>query len=165
MDVFVTGGTGVIGRPAIRRLISEGHRVPGLAHSEQATEKLRALGAEPIRADLFDRDAVMAAVRGADAVLHLATRIPLMTRMGKREAWRETDRIRREGTRNLVDAALAADVATFVYPSLAFVYPDGGDRWIDAASMAPGPASPQVVSTLDAEAEVARFTAQGSRGI
>jgi nucleoside-diphosphate-sugar epimerase len=165
MDVFVTGGTGVLGRPAIRRLLEEGHRGRGLAHSEQAAEKLRALGAEPIRADLFDRDALMAAVRGADAVLHLATRIPPMSKLGKLEAWRETDRIRREGTRNLVDAALAADVDTFVYPSFALLYPDSGDRWIDADSVAPSPASPHLLSTLDAEAEVARFTAQGRRGV
>ena len=54
--------------------------------------------------------------------------------MRPRSAWVENDRIRAEGTKNLVDAALATGAQVFVYPSFAFVYPDSGDAWIDAAS-------------------------------
>jgi nucleoside-diphosphate-sugar epimerase len=55
-------------------------------------------------------------------------------------------------------------VATFLYPSLAFVYEDGGDGWIDADSARPDPAT-GVAATLTAEAEVERFSAGGGRGI
>ena len=165
MDVFVTGGTGVLGRPVVRALVAAGHRVRGLAHSEAAAEKLRRLGAEPVRGSLFDPASLRAAVAGAHAVLHLATRIPASTAARKRDAWRENDRIRREGTRNLVDAALAVGVGTFVYPSVCFVYPDSGDAWIDAATASPEPTADVLPSTLDAEAEIARFSAQGGRGI
>jgi nucleoside-diphosphate-sugar epimerase len=53
--------------------------------------------------------------------------------MGKLASWHENDRIRREGTHNLVEAALAeGGVHVFIYPSFALVYPDSGDKWIDA---------------------------------
>ena len=165
MDVFVTGGTGALGQPVVQRLVAAGHRVRGLARTERAAETLRRLGAEPVRVDLFDAAGLRAAVAGADAVLHLATCIPPPTGMRKRGAWEENDRIRREGTRNLVDAGLAAGVRTFIYPSVVLAYPDRGDAWIDASSTAPHPVSDVVQSTLEAEAEVARFTAQGRRGV
>ena len=104
-------------------------------------------------------------MRGADAVLHLATRIPPLTQAHKPSAWRENDRIRREGTRNLVDATLAAGVATFIYPGVCFVYPDSGAAWIDAATTLPRPIADALDSTLNAEAEVARFSAGDGRGI
>jgi nucleoside-diphosphate-sugar epimerase len=165
MHVFVTGGTGALGRPVVKRLVAAGHRVRALARSEENVAALRALGAEPVRADLYDAADLHEALAGADAVLHLATRIPGATSAGRPAAWRENDRIRREGTRNLVDAALATGVKTFVYPSVVLVYPDSGDRWIDAATAPAGPESTQLPSTLEAEAEVARFTDRGGRGI
>src|SRR5205807_10536019 len=102
------------------------------------------------------------AVAGAEAVLHLATRLPAFSQASRPGAWAENDRIRSEGTRRLVDAALGAGVSALVYLSVVFVYPDRGDEWIDAAATPPDPSPTSVVrSTLTAEAEVARFTAAG----
>src|SRR5215211_6033000 len=73
--------------------------------------------------------------------------------------------IRAEGAKFLVDAALEAGARVFVYPSFAFVYPDSGDAWIDAAST---PVDPIDIlhSTISAEREVARFATEGGgRGI
>src|SRR5437867_2183015 len=78
----------------------------------------RTLGAEPVRASLFEPGAMRAAVDGADAIFHLATRIPAPADMGRRRAWSANDRIRRDGTRVLVDAALAAGVQVLVYPGI-----------------------------------------------
>jgi nucleoside-diphosphate-sugar epimerase len=113
-----------------------------------------------VRGDLFDPESLTRALAGANAVLHLATRIPPSSKMRRRSAWVENDRIRAEGAKNLVDAALQVGVRVFVYPSFAFVYPDSGDAWIDAAST---PAAPVEVmhSTIAAEREVARFAASG----
>ena len=104
------------------------------------------------------------ALAGADAILHLATRIPLSSNMRRRSAWVENDRIRAEGTKNLVDAATRHGRQVFVYPSFAFVYPDSGDLWIDAVSR---PVDPIDIlhSTLAAEREVTRFAEGGRRGI
>jgi nucleoside-diphosphate-sugar epimerase len=164
--VFVSGATGTLGRPVVRQLVAAGHRVRALAHGDMAIERIRRLGAEPVPGDLFDPSSLTTAMAGADAVLHLATRIPPATKSGKPGAWLENDRIRRDGTRNVVNAALEAGVRTLVYPSFAFVYPNSGDKWIDAASQKPAqPPHPFVESTLDAEGEVGRFTASGGRGI
>ena len=81
---------------------------------------------------LFDRNALDAAVRRHDAVVNLATHIPSSSwKMLRRSAWAENDRIRREASSNLVDAAIAAGVSRFVQESFAPVYPDRGDQWID----------------------------------
>lgn len=164
MKVFVTGGTGVLGRAAIRKLLARGHEVVALAHSDDAVEKLQAAGATAVRGDLFDPDSVRRAMQGADAVLHLATRIPPSSKMRKASAWAENDRLRSEGTRILVDAALEFDVQTFVYPSVTFFYADGGNEWIDKTNAAEQPTS-FLRSTLKAEAQVERLTHAGRRGI
>lgn len=165
MEIFVTGATGVLGRPVVQRLVAAGHHVRGLSRSPANAARLRQLGVEPVEADLFDVAALKAAVADCDAILHLATKIPPTSRAGRLSAWVENDRIRRDGARNLVAAALATDVTTLVYSSFAFVYPDGGEAWIDATTTAPAPTA-ILRSTLDAESEVARFAASaGRRGI
>ena len=165
MVVFVTGGTGVLGRPTIRRLVAASHTVRGLARSDSNERLLELLGAEPMRASLFDPAAMRGAVRDAEAVLHLATNIPSFRDAPRERAWRQNDRIRTEGTRNLVDAALTTGTTTFVYPSVCLVYPDRGSQWIDADATEPGELPPVLRSTVAAESEVARFSASGGRGI
>lgn len=163
MKVFVTGATGVLGRETLTLLQENGHEVRALARSEQNLLRIRELGAEPVRGTLLDAASWRSALRGCDAVLHLATRIPSKTNIGRLSAWAENDRIRTVGTRLLVDMALAAGVGTLIYPSVVFLYPDSGNAWIDEGF----PTQPvaHVRSTLDAEGEVTRFQAHGGRGI
>src|SRR5215216_5587988 len=113
--VFVTGATGVLGRATIPQLLASGYTIRALSRGEANDVAISALGAEPVRADLFDPKSLSRALAGADAVFHLATRIPPNSDMRRRSAWAENDRIRAEGTKNLVDAALATDARTFVY--------------------------------------------------
>jgi nucleoside-diphosphate-sugar epimerase len=113
--------------------------------------------------DLFDPDAVAAAVAGSDAVMHLATRIPGRDAGADPAAWRENDRLRIDAARILVDAALARGVPTFVQPTVTFVYPDGiaadEDTRIDEVE-------PHLRSALAAEREARRFAAaDGRRGV
>lgn len=146
MRVLVTGGTGVLGR-ALRPLLAE------------AGHEARAPGREDL--DLFDPDAVAEAVDGANAVYHLATRIPPRMSQDDPGAWRENDRLRRDASRVLVDAALAAGTQTFVQPTVTFVYPDGEvDEETPVAEI-----PPFLRSGLDAEREAARFAASGRRGV
>jgi 2-alkyl-3-oxoalkanoate reductase len=158
--VFVTGATGVLGRATVPQLLASGYTVRALSRNEANDATIRALGAEPVRGDLFDPDSLSRGLAGADAVLHLATRIPPSSEMRRRSAWVENDRIRAEGTKNLVNGALEAGTRVFVYPSFAFVYPDSGDAWIDAASTPVDPLE-NLHSTIAAEREVARFAAFG----
>jgi nucleoside-diphosphate-sugar epimerase len=162
--VFVSGATGVLGRATVPQLLASGHTVRALSRGEGNGAAIRALGAEPVRGDLFDPDSLPQAVAGADAIFHLATRIPPSSDLRRRSAWVENDRIRSEGTKNLVDAALATGAQVFVYPSFAFVYPDSGDAWIDAESTPIAPTD-ILLSTIAAEREVVRFAESGGRGI
>lgn len=168
MNIFVTGATKVLGQPVVRMLVKAGHNVYALSRSGGNDAIIRELGAEPVSVDLFDAAALAKALRQirAEAVVHLATKIPPTARMGKAASWQENDHIRRDGMRALVEAALASDVHTVVYPSFYYVYPDSGERWIDAAST---PVQSHVTqqATIDAEAEVARFASDGGgrRGI
>ncbi len=54
MRVFVAGGTGTLGRPTVRMLVAAGHEVRALARTAERGAVLRALGAEPVVADVFD---------------------------------------------------------------------------------------------------------------
>ncbi len=159
MQIFVTGATGVLGKAVVKRLIAEGHAVHALSRSEANREMLHRLGAQPMEADLFDGAALVQALAGCEAVVHLATRISPTSKMAKRASWYENDRIRREGTRALVEA-----IHTLIYPSYAFVYPDSADRWIDA-STTPVLPTPTLQSTVDAAAAVAQFAEEQRRGL
>ena len=72
MTVFVTGGSGIVGRSLVSRLIAEGTPVRALARSAESAGDLRSLGAEPIVGDLSDVPALLAGMRGTDAVFHVA---------------------------------------------------------------------------------------------
>jgi hypothetical protein len=88
-------------------------------------------------------------VAGHDAIVNLATHIPGNTQMFLPGAWRMTDRLRREVSAALVDAALAGGAARFVQESSLLVYPDRGDSWIDKST----PTQPLCHSRSVADAE------------
>jgi len=163
MITFVTGGTGALGAPTVDLLRRHGHRVRVLATGAASADRLRSAGAEPVLGSLFDEQFLASAVRGADAMLHLATRIVPIGKARRRAAWHDNDRIRRVGTRNLVTAALGTGVSVVVYPSFAPIYADGGARWLSYGD----PVAPTDIlqSTLEAEGDVDRFTAAGGRGV
>jgi nucleoside-diphosphate-sugar epimerase len=126
--VFLAGATGVIGRRLVPLLRRAGHEVIGMVRSPERIEALRALGAEAAVADALDAASVRGAVEGAraDAVIHQLTSLP--RRIDPRRIEREfvmNDRLRGEGTRNLVDAARAAGVGRIVAQSIAFAYAPG----------------------------------------
>jgi nucleoside-diphosphate-sugar epimerase len=164
MKVFVAGATGVLGRPTVQALVEAGNEVWGTARGEEKAALLRSLGAEPVAVDLFDPEAVKAAVAGCEAILNFATKIPPITRMRWPGAWKENDRLRTEASRVLVDAALSNGVATYIQESITFIYADGGDDWLsEDAPLAINWVSLQ--SMINGERETERFNAGGGRGI
>jgi nucleoside-diphosphate-sugar epimerase len=144
-------------------LVAAGHDVSALARSDARAELVRALGATPVRVDMFDAGALRHAVAGHEVVCNLATHIPSPGRMMTPGAWAENDRIRVEASRNLVDAALAAEARHLVQESVTFLYRDGGDEWIDESS--PVDAVANLRSAAVAESEAARVTAAGATGV
>jgi nucleoside-diphosphate-sugar epimerase len=69
-NIFITGASGFVGGAAARRLAAGGDRVRAMSRSSPSDQKIRAIGAEPVRCDL---DTVIAAdIRGAEVVIHCA---------------------------------------------------------------------------------------------
>jgi UDP-glucose 4-epimerase len=136
--VVITGCTGVIGRRAVRKLLGAGHRVTGVTRSARGRELLESLGARAVEADVFDQASLRRAFDGADAVVNLLTHIPSIDRLADPSAWDENNRIRTEASAAVARAARAARVQRLVQESIAFVYADGGEEWLDEDAPAVG---------------------------
>ena len=156
MKICVAGGTGVVGRRAVPALVAEGHEVSGVARTPEKADLVRSWAATPVEVDLFDPAALGAAVAGHDVVVNLATAIPPFSKAARAKAWATNDRLRRDASRNLVDAALAAGAGRYVQESVSFLYADGGEGWI--AEDHPVAPTSITASALDAEAQARRFT-------
>jgi nucleoside-diphosphate-sugar epimerase len=130
--IFLAGATGVIGRRLVPLLVADGHRVAGMTRSAHKVDALRSLGAEPVVCNVYDSAGLEAAVVSfqADTVLHELTDLPddldSVSHFSEANA-----RIRREGTRNLLEAAPGA---RFIAESVAF---DAGPAVGDLERMVP----------------------------
>ena len=122
MRVFVAGASGAIGTKLVPHLIDRRHTVIGTCRSPDKAEVLRELGAEPVVLDALDAGAVREAVAAAkpDAIVHQATALA-NARFGRNldRTFAQTNRLRTEGTDNLLAAARAAGVPRFVAQSFA----------------------------------------------
>ncbi|HEX6536972.1 MAG TPA: NAD(P)-dependent oxidoreductase [Gemmatimonadaceae bacterium] len=164
MRIFVTGATGVIGRRVVPMLVEAGHEVTAVGRTSEKRAAIERAGARAVALDLFDRDAVHRAVAGHDTVVNLATHMPAsIYRMMLPGAWRENDRIRRDASSILVDAAIAGGATRFIQESFGLLYPDSGDRWVDERT----PIRPARYNrtVVDAERNAGRFTGSGRAGV
>lgn len=120
MRVFLAGGTGAIGVPLVRQLVAAGHQVTALTRSHANAVKLRALGATPAIADALDAEGLRRVVVEAKPthVVHQLTALPKGGPRSAREV-EPTNRLRIDGTRNLIDAAVAAGARRLVAGSFA----------------------------------------------
>lgn len=123
MKVFITGATGIIGKRIVKQLVHQNYEVIGLARSGQNVAQLEAMGATPRRGNLFQAEQLIEISTDCDAILHMATKIPLKT-IPKAKDWAINDRIRTEGTRNLITAAEQNGIETFIQQSVIFTYGD-----------------------------------------
>jgi nucleoside-diphosphate-sugar epimerase len=128
MRVFVIGATGVLGRHVIPRLLEQGHEVRAVVRQPVQVEVLRPLGVEAFVGDILDAASLLAPVAGCDAALHLATATP---KYGEPRDFTRSNQIRREGTCNLLDAAMQGGVRRYVQQSIVFVYGDRGTERVD----------------------------------
>ncbi|MBF2047006.1 MAG: NAD-dependent epimerase/dehydratase family protein [Elainella sp. C42_A2020_010] len=108
MRVFVTGGSGFVGRRMIQILCARGDEVIALARSERATKQVVQLGAKAVQGDLLDKQAMLRGMQNCDVVFHIAG---LLSIWGSYKAFYETNVI---GTECSLAAARAANVPCFV---------------------------------------------------
>jgi nucleoside-diphosphate-sugar epimerase len=127
MRIFVAGASGVIGVRLLPLLVAAGHQVAGMTRSPGKVAELEALGAEAVLCDVYDRAALRSAVLefAPIAVIDQLTDLPDDAAKIPEHAAR-ADRMIREGTRNLLDAAAAANAGRFLAQSIAWELP--GDR-------------------------------------
>lgn len=108
-SAFVTGGSGFIGGRLVRRLVAGGAKVRALARSDRSAAAVSELGAEPVRGDLEDADAMAAGTEGCETAFHLAAHLG---QWGDRE---EFVRANVTGTGNALGACRRAGVRRFVH--------------------------------------------------
>jgi nucleoside-diphosphate-sugar epimerase len=141
--VFVAGATGALGVPLVRTLVARGAEVTGLTHSPAKASLIRDLGATPAVADALDADGLRVAVAecAPDAVVHVLTALPKRGPLRVSEL-AATNRVRIQGTANLVEAAVAAGASRLVAESVVLAYGETGDATADEtfAWRAPHPA-------------------------
>ncbi|MEU7888095.1 NAD-dependent epimerase/dehydratase family protein [Microbispora bryophytorum] len=128
MRIFLAGASGVIGQRLIPRLVKEGHVVGGMTRSAGKTELLARLGAEPILCDVFDRDALIKAVRdfAPDVILNELTDLPdEVEKIGDHVELNA--RIRTEGNQNLIEAARQSGSPKILAQTVAWQLPAGPD--------------------------------------
>ena len=121
MKVFLAGATGALGKRLIPQLTERGHSVVGTTRSGDKAGLLWDLGAKPVVVDALDRDAVVDAVGAEkpDAIVHQLTALTSVDFRKFEKSFELTDRLRTEGTDNLLAAAEAAGVERFVAQSYA----------------------------------------------
>jgi nucleoside-diphosphate-sugar epimerase len=128
MRIFLAGAFGVIGRRLTPLLTRMGHQVTGTTRAPEKAGQIEALSARPVVVDVFDADALTAAVKAArpDVVMHQLTDLPSAPgTAGYEAALKGNARLRIEGTRNLMAAAGDAGVRRVIAQSIAFVYAPG----------------------------------------
>ncbi|MEU6081096.1 NAD(P)-dependent oxidoreductase [Streptomyces sp. NPDC047108] len=171
MKVLVTGATGAIGVQLVPQLVEAGHTVVGTTTAEAKTAGLREAGAEPLVLDVLDADAVREAVDRVrpEVIIHEATALAGNLDLRKLDqSFALTNRLRTEGTGNILAAATAAGVRRVIAQSFAgVVYARTGGpikTEEDPIDPTPVPGSEQTVAAIR-HLEEAVTSAPGIEGV
>jgi nucleoside-diphosphate-sugar epimerase len=159
MKIFLAGASGVIGRRLTPLLLSAGHRVTGMTRSGANARALEAAGIAAVVVDVFDADALNAAVMRAapEVVIHQLTDLPYVFDEAELAAsYPRNARIRTEGSRNLIAAAKAASARRVIVQSIAFGYAAGAEPHTEADpfDLIDGPRAVTVRGAADMERQV-----------
>jgi nucleoside-diphosphate-sugar epimerase len=164
MRVFVAGASGAIGRP----LVAAGHEVTGMTRREQKANEIRAAGAAAAVCDVFDAAALRAALAAAapEVVVHALTALPARYDP-KSDYLAPTNRVREEGTANLIAAMRAAGARRLIAESVAFFYRPEGERVKDEEAPFAGEAPGNFGAAMAAIAALERqvLAAEGVEGV
>jgi nucleoside-diphosphate-sugar epimerase len=138
--IFLAGASGAIGRRLAPLLLANGWLVIGSTRSKDKAIKLREIGVEPILVDVFDAVSLkhlLSEIR-PEVVIHQLTDLPYALEAGKMTAALVRNaRLRDEGTRNLVAAAVNAGAKRLIAQSISFIYADGARPHLEADPLLP----------------------------
>lgn len=150
MKILIAGATGVIGRALVPLLVEAGHEVSGTTRHRAKGKLLEGMGAHPVIVDVLDARKLRKAVKAErpDVIVHQLTDLA-------NEDFTANGALRIEGTRNLVDAALAADVDTMIAQSIAWLYVKGEEPAVETDPL--DPALPPYKAVASLEQDVARM--------
>jgi len=133
-----------------RLLVADGHFVAGTTRSAARAELLRDLGVEPVLVDVFDAAALRQKVADArpDVIIHQLTDLPqVRTPEAMSEALVRNARLRKVGTRNLVEAAIACGATRMTVQSVAFAYAPGPQPYDETCPLDVGSADANAATT------------------
>jgi nucleoside-diphosphate-sugar epimerase len=164
--IFLAGAGGAIGRRLTPLLRAVGHEVIGSTRSAGKADAIAKLGAEPVVVDVYDAAALARAVKAAtaQAIIHQLTDLPFAPGTPQyEEGLTRNARLRVEGTRNLVAAAKAANVARMIAQSIGFVYAPGPGARVESDPLLP--AEGAIAQTVNAVAALERAVLAMPEGI
>jgi ornithine--oxo-acid transaminase len=147
---LITGASGFIGGHLAEHLTQQGIPVRGMVRASSDTSQLEALGIELAVADLADPDAVARAARGCRYIFHCAALVSDWATTA------EIEQVNVGGTRNVVNASVAASVQRLVHISTTDVYGYPGDPAVNETYVSTRFRNWYAQTKLAAEAEVRR---------
>ncbi len=134
MRILLAGGTGVVGRPLVPRLVEEGHHVTAITRKPDRLSQLQAQGADAVVCDVLDAGRLREVVRAAtpDVVLQHLTDLPAdLNPRNLKKAYERNDLVRGEGSKNLLAAAEAAGAKRYIAQNVCFFYAPVGPRIVN----------------------------------
>ncbi|GAB2646431.1 NAD-dependent epimerase/dehydratase family protein [Kribbella swartbergensis] len=153
MRIFVAGATGAIGRLLVPLLVADGYEITALTRRDPAP--LEREGVTAVVGDVYDAETLREVVAAAqpEVVMHQ------LTDLGSRD-FAANGRIRQVGTRNLVDAALAAGVRRMISQSISWAYEGGDEPAVESTPLDLGAADDSRRGMVDAVAQLESITAE-----
>jgi len=157
MKIFMTGATGVLGRRVASNLLAEGHEVKALCRSVQNYQDLEKAGVKPVWGNIYDPEQLQKITMGEEAIIHLASNVPVNSQKLKREDWFENDLLRERGTDNLAQAGVRNGVKLFLAPGLMLAYGDQKGKWVNEKSPLSSKVPPDIQSAIRMEEIVQHY--------
>src|SRR3954468_15157763 len=143
MRVFVAGGTGVVGRPLVQALVDDGHSVTVSTRRRESFELVMGLGAEPVVMNGLDEVEVHNVITAVQPEVIINQMTALSGPSQDYGAWLDvTNRLRRQGTKALMSAALTAGTRRVIAQSASFMTRPGSGLTDEQTPLyldAPGP--------------------------
>ncbi len=128
MNVLVTGGAGFIGGAVVRQLVARGDRVVAIVRKPDRARALHDLGVEVRGGDLTRVPAIVDAMRGCDAVIHLAGDYRVGITASERPAMLEANL---GSTNRVLDAVAISGIARMIHASTVNVFGDTEGRIVE----------------------------------